>query len=68
MYLHQTSNHPRATKENIAYGLALRSRPIFSSENDYEESKRNIEKRLIARGHQQNVIRDKLSKADSKIR
>ena len=42
MYLHKNSNHPRTTKENIAYGLALRSKRICSNDNDYEESKHNI--------------------------
>ena len=57
MYVHQKSNHPKATKENIAYGLALRSKRICSNEEDYEQSKCNIEKRLIARGHCEKTIR-----------
>ena len=51
MYVHDKSNHPKATKENIAYGLALRSKRICSNEADYEQSKHKIEERLILRGH-----------------
>ena len=68
MYVHQKSNHPKATKENIAYGLALRSKRICSNENDYERSKRNIEMRLISRGHDKRIIREKLSKVDGRSR
>lgn len=34
-YLHRKSNHPRHTKEKIAYGLALRAKRICSLDTDY---------------------------------
>ena len=68
MYVHEKSNHPRATKENIAYGLALRSKRICSNEEDYEQSKQKIEQRLLLRGYDQNVIKDKISKVDTRKR
>ena len=68
MYVHKDSNHPKATKDNIAYGLALRSRRICSNDIDYERSKRQIESNLILRGHTKNTIKEKISKADGKNR
>ena len=51
MYLHTKSNHPKQTKQKIAYGLALRARRICSKDEDYSKSKKNISKRLMLRGH-----------------
>ena len=47
IYVHNSSCHPKITKQKIAYGLGIRARRICSREEDFNAQKKMITKRLM---------------------
>ena len=69
-YLESTSCHPRHTKVNIAYGIALRMKMICSEEALFEKNVKNLVKWLSEKGHDLNNtlnMIDKARKMDRKV-
>ena len=62
-YLESTSCHPRHTKVNIAYGIALRMKMICSEEALFEKNVKNLVKWLSEKGHDLNNTLNMIDKA-----
>ena len=67
-YVHSKSYHPRATKEAIAYGQALRLRRICTEDSDFWEAANKLESDLTKRGYDRNKIAGEIQRAASKER
>ena len=51
LYLHNNSCHPKATKEGVEKGVALRLRRICSTEEKFEKQSKNYKAFLVNREH-----------------
>jgi hypothetical protein len=64
MYLHANSDHPKATKRSVAYGLAIRAKRISTHDEDYQNQRKQIKDQLCRRGHSPNEVEKQLKKVD----
>lgn len=67
-YVHSKSFHPRATKEAIAYGQALRLRRICTEEEDFREATKKLTSNLVKRGYNEEKIASDVERAAAKDR
>ena len=64
-YVHSRSFHPRATKEAIAYGQALRLRRICTEDADFWEAANKLRTDLVKRGYKEEKISEDINRAAS---
>ena len=61
-YLHYNSYHPRAQKENIPSGQALRLKRICSENKHLQEGLKSLKTKFIQRGYRESLIEQQFSK------
>ena len=54
LYLHNDSCHPKNSKLAIQRNVALRLRKICSSENEFQNKRKEYKASLVSRGHNPN--------------
>ena len=64
-YVHSRSYHPRATKEAIAYGQALRLRRICTEDADFWEAANKLRTDLVKCGYKEEKISEDINRAAS---
>ena len=62
-YVHSKSYHPRASKEAIAYGQALRLRRICTEDNDFWEAAERLKTDLTKRGYDEEKTKHEINRA-----
>ena len=68
MYLHVKSDHPKTTKNAIAYGLGIRAKRICSNEKDYKQNRKKILNNITKRGYSKKEVDKQLQKVDKLTR
>jgi hypothetical protein len=64
MYLSKTSSHPKSTRISIPFGLGLRARRIFSTEESYKIQRNKTNYNLMKRGYSDTDTEWELRKVD----
>ena len=68
MYLHAKSDHPKTTKNAIAYGLGIRAKRICSKEKYYKQNRKKIVNNITRRGYRRKEVDKQLQKVDKLTR
>ena len=67
-FLHHKSYHPSSTKNSLPYSQALRMKRICTSNKDYETATTALRDQFKARGYNEDLVNEGISKATAKDR